>query len=103
GGREGREAVEEARDLRVGVLVARVADGVALEEAACVGRVVVRVDPQEADALAELHGELLEERELGPAGAAPRGPLVHHHRVSLQRGKAGLEGGRAAAKELISL
>src|SRR4051812_23583763 len=82
--RERSDSVEDLRDLAVAVLVARVGDRVALEEGRGVAVVVHRVDPDERHALAERLRQPLEVRELGAARPAPRGPLVHDHRVSAQ-------------------
>ena len=52
---------------------------------------VVGVDAEERDPLAESRGRALEPRELHPAGAAPRGPLVDHDRIAAQLGEPPLE------------
>src|SRR5438093_6173244 len=105
---EGRAGKSDRRldhpgDVRARVGVARVRDRVFAQEGLRRRARVVRVDPDEGDALAELRREVLEPRELDPAGPAPRGPLVDDHGVTLQVGEPMLEGARAAGQELVGL
>src|SRR3954449_1563103 len=79
--REGDARLDLRRDLQIGVAVARVGDGEALEELACVAVVVLAVQAKEGNLLAKLQPRLLEGRELAAAGSAPGCPLVDHHRV----------------------
>jgi len=65
--------------------------------------VVVRVDPEERDALAELRRGVLEDRELRPAGPAPGSPLVHHDGVPAERIDLPLERLRRAADDRVAL
>src|SRR3954447_17936308 len=79
--REGDARLDLRRDLQIGVAVARVGDGEALQELASVAVIVLAVQAKEGNLLAKLQPRFLEGRELAAAGSAPGCPLVDHHRV----------------------
>jgi hypothetical protein len=78
-----------ARDLLVRVQVRRVRQRELVQERPGVGlRVARAVDPDERDLAPARGRDALEDRELRPAGAAPRGPLVDDDRMAAQPAQA---------------
>ena len=100
---EAEGGVERVGDLLVGVGVAGVGDRGLFEEGGGGVVGVLRVDPEEGDPLAVTRRELLQDRELEAAGAAPGGPDVGDDRVALQRGDPLFVGVGPAREQLVGL
>src|SRR4051812_12282618 len=79
---EGDARLDLRRDLQVGVAVARVAHGKALQELARVAVVVLSVQAKEGNPLSYLQPGLLERGELASAWRGPGCPLVCHDRIA---------------------
>src|SRR4051794_1556858 len=80
---EGDARLDLRRDLQVGVAVARVADGEALQELASVAVVVLSIHSKERNPLSKLQPGLLECGELASARRTPGCPLVDDDRVAV--------------------
>src|SRR4051812_3093390 len=83
-GRRIPPSAELAQDRLVRVLDARIGHRELAQELPGGVAVVARVDAEEGDLLAEVHGLDLERRELDAARPAPRAPHVDHDGVAMQ-------------------
>lgn len=78
---------------------ARIAHGNAAQQSASRAICIVGVDPDEGDSPAKLRRHLLEQRSLGTAWWAPRGPEIHHDGEAPQGRKLVTEPHHAAGQE----
>ena len=87
-----RGDLQRARDPLRRVLVGRVGDReVVRGSVAAAAGLSPALTPEEGDRLAALGRHALEDRELRPARAAPRGPLVDHDGMAAQRAQPRVE------------
>src|SRR4051794_28944747 len=101
--RERYAGLNARRDLQVRVAIARIRHGEALEELTSVAVVVLSVEAQERNLLAERDTGLLEGRELAAARRAPGRPLVHDDGIAAQVGELLLKVALLAPDQLIRL